>query len=121
MNTLLRTALAMAGLAFATQAAAQIIFYENERFQGRTFSADKQVVNFGQYGFNDRASSVVVLRDRWEVCEDAGFRGRCIVLGPGRYPSLAAMRLSDRVSSVRNVSKTARIEDNRYAPAPLPV
>jgi uncharacterized protein YcfJ len=41
------------------------------------------------------------------------------VLRPGRYPSLAAMSLNDRVSSTRVVSPTARIDENRYAPAPV--
>src|ERR1035437_1646380 len=118
MNTILRTALAVAGVAIATQAAAQITFYEREGFEGRSFTADKEVRNFERYGFNDRASSVVVLRDRWEVCEDVRFGGQCVVLRPGRYPSLAAMGLNDRVSSVRTVSRNARIDENRYAPAP---
>ena len=121
MNTPLRTALAAAGLALATQATAQIIFYENEGFTGRTFTAQNQVGNFERYGFNDRASSVVVLRERWEVCEDGRFAGRCVVLRPGRYPSLAAMGLNDRVSSVRPVNRSSRVEENRYAPAPLAV
>jgi uncharacterized protein YcfJ len=99
-------------------ASAQITFYENEGFQGRTFTTGQQVGNFERYGFNDRASSVVVLGDRWEVCENAQFGGRCAVLRPGRYPSLAAMGLNDRISSVRDVSTNAQIDDNRYAPAP---
>jgi hypothetical protein len=40
-------------------------------------------------------------------------------LSPGGYPSLASMDLNDRVSSVRAVSTDARIEDPRYAPAPV--
>jgi len=119
MNTKLKYALAVAGLAFATQAAAQITFYEDEGFQGRSFRTGKPVANFERFGFNDRAASAVVARDRWEVCEDARFRGRCVVLRPGRYPSLAAMGLSDRISSVRNVGRNARIDDRRYAPAPV--
>jgi uncharacterized protein YcfJ len=121
MHTMLRSALAVAGVAFATQASAQITFYEGEGFEGRTFTTDRQISNFERYGFNDRASSVVVLRDRWEVCVDAQFNGRCVALRPGRYPSLAAMGLNDRVSSVRNVSSNAHVDDNRYAPAPVPV
>jgi uncharacterized protein YcfJ len=121
MNAIFRTALAVAGAAFAAQAAAQVVFYEREDFQGRSFTTETQVGNLERYGFNDRASSVVVLRDRWEVCEDARFRGRCIVLRPGRYPSLAAMGMNDRVSSVRTVSRNARFDDDRYAPAPVPV
>jgi len=61
----------------------------------------------------------VVLGDRWEVCEDARFNGRCAVLRPGRYPSLAAMGLNNQVSSVRAVSIDARIDNHRYAPAPV--
>jgi uncharacterized protein YcfJ len=119
MNALLRTALAVAAVAIATQAAAQVTFYEREGFEGRSFTAEQEIRNFERFGFNDRASSVVVLRDRWEVCEDARFSGRCVVLRPGRYPSLAAMGLNNRVSSVRDVSRDARIDDNRYAPAPV--
>ena len=89
MNAILRNALAVAGLAVATQAAAQVTFYENDGFQGRNFTTQQRVDNFERYGFNDRASSVVVMRDRWEVCEDAHFGGRCVVLRTGRYPSLA--------------------------------
>ena len=100
---------------------AQVMFYESEGFAGRNFTANQQIGNFANYGFNDRASSVVVLGTRWEVCEDANFRGRCVVLRPGRYPSLAAMGLNDRVSSVRTVNPNARIEDDRYAPAPVAV
>ncbi len=96
--------------------AAQITFYEREGFQGRSFTAEEQIDNFQRVGFNDRASSVVVLGDRWEACEDAGFGGRCVILRPGRYPSLVAMGLNDRISSVRDVSRDARVEDNRYAP-----
>lgn len=121
MNATLRYALAASAVAISTQAAAQVIFYEREDFQGRSFTTEKQVGNFERYGFNDRASSVVVLRDRWEACEDARFGGRCIVLRPGRYPSLAAMGMSDRISSTRIVSSNARIDDERYAPAPVPI
>ncbi len=119
MNAVLRNALAVAGLAFATQAAAQVTFYQSEGFEGRSFTVHKQVADFDRYGFNDRASSVIVQRDRWEVCQDARFSGRCVVLRPGKYPSLAAMGLDDRISSVRVVSASERIEGNRYSPGPV--
>ncbi|MEO7743547.1 MAG: beta/gamma crystallin-related protein [Usitatibacter sp.] len=119
MNSALTSALALAGLAFATQAAASITFYEREGFQGRTFSTSRQVANFERTGFNDRASSVIVTGERWEVCDDARFAGRCVVLRPGQYGSLAAMGLNNRVSSVRIVARSARVNDDRYAPAPV--
>ncbi|HZP86418.1 MAG TPA: beta/gamma crystallin-related protein [Burkholderiales bacterium] len=117
MNTVLRSALAVAVLATATQAMAQVTFYEDEGFRGRSFTTAKPIGNFERFGFNDRASSVAVARDQWEVCEDARFGGRCVVLRPGRYASLAAMGLNDRISSVRMVSRSARVDDSRYAPA----
>ena len=121
MNAILRTAWAAAALVATAHASAQVTFYESEGFHGRTFTTRSQVIDFSRNGFNDRASSVVVLNDRWEVCEDARFSGRCVVLRAGRYPSLAAMGLEDRVTSVRAVSRTARIDDDRYAPAAVPI
>ena len=120
MNALLKNALTVAALAMATQATAQITFYEREDFAGRTFTAENQVSNFERTGFNDRASSAVVLRGRWEVCEDAGFSGRCVVLRPGRYASLAALSMNKSISSVRMVSRNMPLDDNRYAPIPAP-
>jgi uncharacterized protein YcfJ len=121
MNKVLKTVLVIAATAIANQVAAQVVFYENEGYSGRTFTTERQVRNFQEYGFNDRASSVVVMRDRWEVCEDVRFGGRCTVLRPGRYPSLAAMGLNDRVSSVRTVSQNAQVNNDRYAPPTAPV
>lgn len=121
MKTILKSALAAAAVAVATQAVAQVTFYEHEGFEGRTFTTERQIGNFERFGFNDRASSVVVVRDRWEVCSDAHFSGRCVVLRPGRYASLAAMGMNDRASSVRAVGRNARIDGDRYAPAPMPV
>ena len=121
MNATLRNALVAAGLVLTTQAAAEVVFYEREGFEGRSFSTQRQIGNFERAGFNDRASSVVVLNERWEVCEDARFSGRCIVLRPGRYPSLAAMGLNDRISSVRAVNRSARVDQHRFAPEAVPV
>ncbi len=120
MKSILRSLLATAGLAIATQTAAQLTFYEHEGFQGRGVTMNQEIRNFARIGFNDRASSVVVVGDRWEVCEDAQFNGRCVVLRPGRYPSLAAMGLNERVSSARSMHPNARVEDYRYAPMPAP-
>jgi uncharacterized protein YcfJ len=121
MNAILKTAMAAAGLAVATQAAAGVTFFEREGFDGRSFSTEKQIGNVERYGFNGRAASVVVTGERWEVCEDVRFNGRCTVLRPGRYVSPGAMGLNDRVSSVRSIGRNARIDENRYAPVPVPV
>ena len=121
MHKLLKTALAAVTMVAAAHVAAQVVFYEYENFEGRSFSTQNDIYNFARSGFNDRASSVVVLGDRREVCDDAGFRGHCVILREGRYPSLAAMGLNDRISSVRTISRHARIDEDRYAPPPIPV
>lgn len=100
---------------------AQLTFYARENFRGRSFSTETNVPNLKRTGFNDRAESAVVLGERWEVCNNARFRGRCVVLRPGRYPSLAAMGLNDRITSLREVAWDARVANNRYAPEPVPV
>ncbi len=121
MNAILKSTMVVVGMAIAAQVAAQVTFYERDGFEGRSFSTDKQVGNFQRQGFNDRASSVIVLRDKWEVCEHSRFQGLCVVLRPGRYASLDEMNLDNRISSARAVSRNARIDDDRYAPVPVPV
>lgn len=118
MNSIMKNALAVACVAIATHAAAEATFYEGEGFSGQSFTTDQPVRNLERSGFNDRASSVIIRSERWEVCEDRRFSGRCAILRPGRYPTLAAMGLNNRVSSVQRVQRNARVDENRYAPMP---
>ncbi len=106
----------IAAVAFCTHAAAQITFYEDEGFRGRTFATSQPVSNFKRSGFNDAASSVVVERGRWEVCEDSRFEGRCVVLRRGSYDTLRNLGLENRISSVRPVDA-----NRRYDNEPQPV
>src|SRR5438128_7188646 len=116
-SKLMKPLFAAALLGAAAHASAQITFYEGEGFRGRAFATDRPVWNLARVGFNDRASSVVVDRGRWEICEDARFEGRCVVLRPGSYDSLRGMGMDKRVSSVRPVDPR-RHYDNE-APEPL--
>jgi uncharacterized protein YcfJ len=118
-----RNTLILSVVALSMQAMAQVTLYERENFEGRSYTAQQKVDNLQRYDFNDRASSAMVAGQpgqRWEVCEDARFGGRCAVLRPGGYPSLASMGLDKSVSSVRAVGREARVDDARYAP-PAPV
>ena len=117
MNWKLKAAMGATTILLATQAAAQITFYEHDGFRGRAFTTDKQVGNFERYGFNDRASSVVVDRGRWEVCTSARFEGNCVVLRKGSYESLSGLGMNDRISSVRPVNQQAVYQNE--APEPL--
>ncbi|HZQ63115.1 MAG TPA: beta/gamma crystallin-related protein [Casimicrobiaceae bacterium] len=107
MKKALTMALGVAGIVVAAQAAAQVTFFEREGFRGRSFNTDRPVGNFERFGFNDRAASVIVDSGNWEVCEDARFSGRCVVLRPGRYSSLGDMGLKYQISSVRPVDYNA--------------
>ena len=101
MKNVLKTLAVAGAVACAAQASAQVTFFENDGFSGRSFTADQQIGNLDRYGFNDRASSAIVRSGWWEACEDARFEGRCVVLRPGSYGSLSSMGLNDRISSVR--------------------
>lgn len=111
-------ALALAAAAFAGQVSAEIVFYEKPDFNGRHVSAERNVDNLKRWGFNDRATSVEVRGERWEVCEDAHHSGRCVVLRKGSYPSLGAMGLNNQISSARALPHSAQVDERRYAPWP---
>ncbi len=96
--------LAMLGLAGLQAAAhAELVLYEHDDFNGRTFTSRGRTDNLSDVGFNDRASSAVVRGGRWQLCTDAGYRGQCITLSPGSYASLRDVGLNDSVSSVREL------------------
>ena len=116
----MKAAVAAAACALASQAMADITFYENENFRGRTAGIDSQVNFLKEIGFDDRASSIEVRGERWEVCEDPGYHGRCRVLQPGSYPSLRSMGLDNRNSSARRVDENMDVGRDRYGPDPEP-
>jgi uncharacterized protein YcfJ len=110
-----RIAMGFAVLMLAHPAAAQLTLYEAEGLRGQVFTADRPISNLERYGFNDRASSAVVQRGDWEVCEHENWQGNCMILRPGQYPSLAAMGMNNRISSFRRVQGAPRYA---YAPPP---
>jgi uncharacterized protein YcfJ len=120
MKTFLKSTLAVAAVLAASQAAAQITLYQGEGFRGRAFSSTTQVVNMNRSGLNDRTSSVVVERGRWEVCEDANFRGKCVVLRRGSYDSLQQWGMADTISSVRPLNDRRQYENEVQAPMETP-
>ena len=105
MKKYFKPALVACALFAAGHAMAQITFYEGEGYRGQAFTTQKRVGDFTRFGFNDRASSVVVAKGRWEVCEDIRFEGRCVILRPGSYNSLRQMGFDNRISSVRPVNR----------------
>ena len=117
MNMKFKTALGLTALVLGTQAMAQVTFYEGEGFRGRALTTDRRIGDLSRNGFEDGASSVVVARGRWEVCEDVRFEGRCVVLRRGSYDSLRGLGLDSEISSVRPVENGRRAMNE--APEPL--
>ena len=116
----LMAAAAVTALFAAGHAAAQVTLYSGEGFRGRAVSIDKMTGNLDRMGFNDKASSAVVEKGRWEVCEHARFEGKCVVLRRGSYDSLAGLGMSNSISSVRPVGRDAERRGIVEAPEPLP-
>ena len=121
MGRTVKALVGFAALAAAAHAAAQVTLYEGEGFRGRAFNTAGDVNNLNRTGFNDRASSVIVERGRWEVCEDARFAGRCVVLRQGSYDSLSGLGMENRISSIHRVRDRDRYDNEAPAPVAAPV
>lgn len=83
--------------------AGELSLYTRPDFRGPETTVRDTAPNFADFGFNDRASSIVVHSGTWEVCEHRDFGGRCIVLERGEYPNLG--RLGNAISSAREVGR----------------
>ena len=86
--------------------AGRITLYEGQNFQGQYVTTNNSVAIVGSPAFANAASSIVVTDGIWEACTDAYFRGRCVQLLPGQYPT-ADVNLSGRIASVRQVEYAA--------------
>ena len=117
MNLKLKSALSVAAVVLGGQAMAQVTFYEGEGYRGRAFTTNQRVGNFERFGFNERASSVVVDRGRWEACDEPRFEGNCVILRRGSYDSLERLGMQNSISSVRPLENSRQVLG--AAPEPL--
>ncbi len=120
MKLKLKFAFAVSALGLATLACAQVTFYEHENFHGRAVAVNRPVNDFQRFGFSDRASSAIVERGRWVVCQDVRFQGTCVVLRRGSYASLAGMSMNDRVSSARPLNNRRHMDYETPEPIAVP-
>ena len=107
--TILMVSLALVA---TTVSAAELTLFEHDRFNGRRFAVHGSVNNLADAGFNDRASSIIVGSGTWQVCDDAYFRGNCVTLQPGEYPSLKQVGMNDRISSARELGSWGHRESS---------
>jgi uncharacterized protein YcfJ len=115
MKKSLPFAAGFAAALLAGQVAAQVTLYEYEGLRGQVFTADRPISDLTRYGFNDRASSIIVQHGQWEICEHQNYQGQCMIVRPGQYPSLAAMGMNNKISSFRRIDGKPA---HAYAPPP---
>ena len=68
-----------------TTRSASITLFEHGDFQGRTLQLTRDAPNFVCLGFNDIVSSVQVEGGTWMLYQHVDYKGKSIILGPGRY------------------------------------
>ena len=99
-----RTLIAAALLAASgSTLAAEIVLFAGENFRGPRIQVESPVPNLARSGFNELASSISVRRGTWQACDDSAFRGNCVTLPEGDYPTVREMGLQNHVASVREV------------------
>jgi hypothetical protein len=76
----------------------QITFYDRPNYQGRSRTLTDAADTLGF--FSNRAGSIRVDGGAWEVCDGAGFRGRCLTINRN-VPDLSRFGLDGQTSSAR--------------------
>jgi len=111
-SNILRAALLAATILSANAYAAGLTLYSQPDFAGQQHAVRGEESDLSSSGLQDQASSAIVDSGRWQVCTQPGFRGDCMVLGPGQYARLYP-RVFHRIESARLVAGDARRE--RYS------
>ena len=84
---------------------AGLTLFEHRDFGGASLVVERPRRRLERADFDNVASSAIVSGGSWQVCDGEEFSGRCVVLRPGRYPTLAQLGLSNRISSARPVER----------------
>jgi hypothetical protein len=79
----------------------QVVLYSARDYQGASHGLDKSQPDVRADALQNAATSVVIASGQWELCDGTYFRGQCVTLGPGKYPSMEAVGLTHGVSSAR--------------------
>jgi len=94
---------ARASMAQPRDADSGITVYDDVNFGGAAATFRSDIPDLRNVRMNDRISSLrVAPGDRWEVCEDTFYHGRCIIVS-GSEIDLRASGLNDAITSLRRV------------------
>jgi hypothetical protein len=88
----------------AASSSTDIVLYAGDDYRGTSHSVDQQFADLPTETVQGKAASIVIAAGEWELCGDTYFRGQCVTLGPGKYPSLKNYGLTRGVASVRRAA-----------------
>lgn len=94
-----------------------IALFANSNFRGPFLGFDEGEASLSQYRFNDTASSILITRGTWLVCENNDYRGDCEFIDAS-VSDLGSVYLNDSISSFRRYD--VRREGPWRRPVPLP-
>jgi hypothetical protein len=81
--------------------AASVVLFAGNGYSGGSRGIEASQPELESSPFHGAAISAVIARGQWNLCSDAGFKGECVTLGPGKYPSLEQFGLERGAASVR--------------------
>ena len=93
--------LALIGLAHSLVYRGDILMFEDTGYQGRVYEVMGDTPDLDVARFNDRASSIRIVRGQWEICEHANYQGRCSRLDADQF--VLPREWNDAISSIRRV------------------
>jgi hypothetical protein len=95
----------------ASRSAGDIVLYAANEYAGASQPLDESQTDLHADALQGKATSTVIASGTWELCQDTFYRGQCVTLGPGKYPSLAELGLTHGVGSVRRAYDPAPPKD----------
>lgn len=78
-----------------------LLMFEDAGYQGRVYEVVGDMHDLGMVKFNDKASSIKIVRGQWEICEHTNYQGRCSRLDADQ--TILPREWNDAISSVRRV------------------
>lgn len=78
-----------------------VLMFEDAGYQGRVYEVVGDMPDLGVARFNDKASSIKIVRGQWEICEHANYQGRCSRLDADQ--PVLPREWNDAISSIRRI------------------
>lgn len=104
--------LLLAAASAQAQQKPSVLLYDGNNASGAYIQVEGDVKSLANTGFDDRASSIFVVRGNWQLCTRTNYEGDCKSFGQGLHE---LGTLSDKVSSLRPVETSSGTADDAHA------